>query len=316
MRALFSGMRGRFGMSQATTIWSQHVTASIRRGPVLWLILCGVILVAAIIIGTVAMVGEFRERALNNGTRELENTVLLLTRHFDQQFEDSEIIATDMVSKMEFLGDASPENFKSRMATFDAHLMLKSKVSVLSYIGDVNIFDADGQLINSSSGWPVPDNINIADRAYFKTFKSDPESKIALAEPVRSYFTDKWTTVIAHRLNGPGGVFLGVMARRIDPVNFEKFFASVALGEGAAIAMFHRDGTMLARYPHAPQLIGNASRTRLHRNAGLSVQRRETGSRGEAIVRRGPQQRRGRGLATTAETELTVVPLSRCRSPG
>src|SRR5260370_34209892 len=57
-------------------------------------------------------------------------------------------------------------------------------------------------------------------------------------------------------MSGPDGVFLGVMSRRIDPVNFEKFFASVALGDGAAIAMFHRDGTMLARYPHADQVIG------------------------------------------------------------
>ena len=36
------------------------------------------------------MVGEFRERALSNRERELENTVLLLSRHFDQQFEDTE----------------------------------------------------------------------------------------------------------------------------------------------------------------------------------------------------------------------------------
>jgi diguanylate cyclase (GGDEF)-like protein/PAS domain S-box-containing protein len=141
------------------------------------------------------------------------------------------------------------------MSTLDAHLWLKSRVSVLSYIGDVNIFDADGQLINSSSDWPLP-NVNIADRPYFKTFKADPESKIALAEPVRSYFTGKWTTVIAHRMSGPNGAFLGVMTRRIDPVNFEKFFASVALGEGAAISMFHRDGTLLARYPRADDVIG------------------------------------------------------------
>ena len=46
------------------------------------------------------------------------------------------------------------------------------------------------------------------------------------------------------------------MARRIDPANYEKFFASVALGEGAAISMFHRDGTMLARYPHVEAMIG------------------------------------------------------------
>ena len=51
------------------------------------------------------------------------------------------------------------------------------------------------------------------------------------------------------------------MARRIDPANFEKFFASVALGEGAAISMFHRDGTMLARYPHADSMIGQKFKT-------------------------------------------------------
>ena len=46
------------------------------------------------------------------------------------------------------------------------------------------------------------------------------------------------------------------MTRRINPVNYEKFFASVALGTGAAISMFHADGTLLARYPRVDELIG------------------------------------------------------------
>ena len=65
-----------------------------------------------------------------------------------------------------------------------------------------------------------------------------------------------WTTVIAHRLGGPNGEFLGVMARRIDAASYEKFFASVVLGPGAAISMFHIDGTILARYPHVDKMIG------------------------------------------------------------
>jgi len=238
----------------------RRMAASIRRGPVLWLILCGVMLVAAITIGTAAMIGEFRERALNNSERELENTVLLLTRHFDQQFEDSDIIARNLIAEMHFSEIASPETFKSQMSSPEAHLMLKSRVSVLSYVGDILIFDSDGNLINSSGAWPLPP-FNVADRAYFKAFKSDPQSAPILSEPVRSYITGGWTTVIAHRLSGPGGVFLGAMARRIDPVNFEKFFASVALGKDAAIAMFHRDGTMLARYPHIDRMIGRNFKT-------------------------------------------------------
>jgi diguanylate cyclase (GGDEF)-like protein/PAS domain S-box-containing protein len=239
---------------------SRHTVAWIRRGPVLWLILCGGFLVAAIIIGTALMVGEFRERALGNSERELKNAVLLLARHFDQQFEDSDIIANNLISQMHISGIDSPEIFRSQMSGSEAHLALKSKVSVLSYIGDILIFDADGNLINSSGAWPLPP-FNVAERAYFKAFKSSPQSAPILAEPVRSKITGGWTTVIAHRLSGSNGVFLGAMARRIDPVNFEKFFASVALGEDAAISMFHRDGTMLARFPHVDSMIGRNFKT-------------------------------------------------------
>jgi len=189
-----------------TAIGSHHIATSIRRDPVLGLVLCGCLLVAAIIIGTAVMVGQFRERALSNSERELENTVLLLTRHFDQQFKDCDIIANDLISRMEISGMASPEIFNNQISTLDAHLMLKSKVSFLSYIGDVNIFDSDGKLINSSGVWPLP-AISIADRSYFKAFKSSPESTTVLAEPVRSYYTGGWTTVIAYRLSGSNGFF-------------------------------------------------------------------------------------------------------------
>jgi diguanylate cyclase (GGDEF)-like protein/PAS domain S-box-containing protein len=228
---------------------------SFRRGPVAWLIVSGVLLVAAITIGTVIAIGQFRERALSNSERELGNTVLLLTRHFDQQFEDSDIIATDLIAKMQFAGSASPEMFRREMSTHDAHLMLKSKASVLSYIGEVNIYNSVGQLINSSGVWPLPD-VSIAERDYFNALKSDPELRIILTEPVRSHPATRPTTVIAHRLNGMDGVFLGVMERRVDPANFQGFFASIVLGDGAAISMFHRDGTLLARYPHADSMIG------------------------------------------------------------
>ena len=210
------------------------------------------------------MVGEFRERALSNGERELENTVLLLTRHFDQQLEDSESIATNLISQMDVSGIASPEIFRSEMSDLDAHLMLKSKVSVLSYIGDVNIYDCRGR---------TDQFIRDPGRCRPSTLPTGPISRSSNRTRNRrrswpnrfaAILPGSWTTVIAHRLSGPNGVFLGVMARRIDPANFEKFFASRARSAtGAAISMFHRDGTMLARYPHADSMIGQEIQGRL-----------------------------------------------------
>jgi diguanylate cyclase (GGDEF)-like protein len=141
------------------------------------------------------------------------------------------------------------------MSGQDIHVMLKAKIGALSYVGGINLFDSDGVLINSANAWPVP-AVSIADRGFFKIFKSDPRSPSLLVEPVYSRITGLWTTVLARKMTGPNGEFLGTSGRGIEPANFEKFFASLALGDGAAISMYHRDGTMLARHPHVDAMIG------------------------------------------------------------
>jgi diguanylate cyclase (GGDEF)-like protein/PAS domain S-box-containing protein len=245
------------------------------RGPALWLMACGGILVAAIFVGTIIMVAEFRERALTNTERELENTVQLLASHFDQQFVDYEAVARHAISQLDLSGITSPEMFRERMSGPQAHLKLKSEVSVVSYIDDVNIYDADGELINSSGALPLP-NINISAREYFQRFKFDANPPEILSEGLRSYYTGKWTTVVSHRLTGANGVFLGVMTRRIDPENYERYFTSVSLGEGAAIAIFQRDGTLLARYPHLDSVIGKKFDKSLLLQKALTLGGRQT----------------------------------------
>jgi GGDEF domain-containing protein len=239
----------------ANSTTSSHLKASVSGNPIRWLVLGGILLIAAITIGTTVMVGNFRERALNNSKRELENTVLLLARHFDQQLEDFGAIQEDLAGYVQSSGIDDSEQYRRRMSSRDIHLMLKSKIGALSYVGAVNLFDADGVLINSSSLWPVP-AINVADRDYFKTFKSDPNAPSLLVEPVHSRVTGVWTTILAHKLTGRNGELLGSISRGIEAVHFEKFFASLALGDGATISMFHQDGTLLARHPHVEAMIG------------------------------------------------------------
>ncbi|WBL78779.1 EAL domain-containing protein [Bradyrhizobium xenonodulans] len=231
--------------------------AAIRRGPVLWLTLCGVLLVAGIFSVTAVAVGEFRERTLTNRERELENTVQLIARHFDQQFEDSDVVAADLVGQMNLPEITSPAMFRERMSGPAANQMLRSKISSVSYLGDIAIYDADGELINWSRAQPLP-KINVSSRAYFQTFKSDPRAEPVILESVRSFIIGKWTTVVARRLNGADGTFLGAMVRRIDPDSYQHYFASVALAEGTAISLFDREGKMLARYPHIEELIGRS----------------------------------------------------------
>ena len=223
----FHDMEGR--TARATAI-GRHLAVT-TRSPVLWLTLCGALLVTAILAGTIMMVGEFRERALSNSVRELENTVLLLTRHFDQQFEDSEydrrrrdLPTCDFEHR--FIGgiqgtDVEPEGTRD--------LELQSRRAVLSWRYFHLRFERRHDHLVETLPAPA---VNISARAYFETFKSDPRSPSVLSEAVRSLITGNLNTVIAHRLTGADGVFLGVMTRRITPSNYEKFFASIALGTG------------------------------------------------------------------------------------
>jgi diguanylate cyclase (GGDEF)-like protein len=230
-----------------------------RRNPLNWLVFGGVLQIASIVIGTTITVLNFRERALNNSERELENTVLLLARHFDRELHEFEAVQRDVVRRIERLV-ASPEDFRRQMSGEEFHTNLHGVADATSDAAGINVFDANGQLVNSSLSWPVP-ALNIADRNYFKVFAADDRSPVLQLAPVYSRIAGEWTTVIARKVVGPNGRFLGVVSRDISAANLEKFFESLLLGKGSAISLLHRDGTMLARYPHIEAMIGRNLRT-------------------------------------------------------
>jgi diguanylate cyclase (GGDEF)-like protein len=249
----------------ANGIASFNIKAFVRGGPIRWLIIGGVFLIAAITIGTMIMAGNFRERALNSRERELENTVLLLARHFDQQLDEFTVIEKDVVAQIQSTVTSPSEILRGQLATLEWHEVLRAKVGAYSDVAGVNVFDSGGILINSSEVWPVPD-VKITDRAFFKAFQSGAATTPILIELVQGRLAGGWATVVAHKVTGRNGEFLGVVTRAIAPADFEKFFESMALGEGAAISMYHRDGTLLARYPHIERMIGRNFKTaQVHR---------------------------------------------------
>jgi hypothetical protein len=205
-------------------------------------------LIAAIAIVTAFAISSFRQRALEAHQYELENTLVLLARHFDQQLSDFVLVQQGIAEDLESSGTTSPDVFKGEMSTLDVHERLRTKVSGSSDVAGVNVYSSDGVLINSSEAWPVRD-INVADRKCFQDLKANTNSG-NLVQVVRSRFVDKkWTVVFATRVSGRHGEFMGVLTRGIDSEAFEEFFRSVAVSAGGAVSLFHADGTLLARYP-------------------------------------------------------------------
>ncbi len=142
-----------------------------RMGAIQWLILCGAALVVAIALGTAYLALQFRERALEVSERELSNTALLLSRHFDQQLSDLQHVHDDIVAYMQAGRVDSADAFERQMSTLSAHEMLRAKLAMLPHVGGLNLFNAEWLADQSSEKWPVPD-VDISDRRYFREFNS------------------------------------------------------------------------------------------------------------------------------------------------
>ncbi|RYH70084.1 MAG: EAL domain-containing protein [Alcaligenaceae bacterium] len=232
------------------TSWEERGTG---RSPALYLAVAGLGLLAAITCATVSLIDHFRERALQGAERELSGTVRMLSRHFDEQFADSATIAADLMRRLDIQRLESADQLRSRLSDENARAMMRSQS--ISYLGDISIFDIHGDMINWSRTSPVP-KLNVAEREYFKRFTADPTSPDLLTEIARSFLTGKWQMIIAQRLRGNGGIFVGVLIRRIDLLQFERFFSSINSGTENVISLFGSDGTMLARHPAAPEAVG------------------------------------------------------------
>jgi signal transduction histidine kinase/ActR/RegA family two-component response regulator len=248
-------------------LMSDHLTSESggeRRVTIRGIVLCGMVLIVGIAVATALMISSFRERALLGSTHELENTVLLLSRHFDQQLEDYVDAQTRLAARLAVSEIAIPDEFKDRMSTFAIHTLLEAEVDGASGSNEIRLYGADGDTVNTSESGAIS-TVSIADLNYFKSFKSNSTSAI-LAEPVRSNATSRWTISLARKIVNSDGIFLGVLTRRIDPSEFENFFESIALRSSATVAMVHRDGRLLARFPkvEAPEKEAHATADLLH----------------------------------------------------
>ncbi|MDA9441114.1 diguanylate cyclase [Bradyrhizobium sp. CCBAU 51745] len=241
----------------ASIRWTARLRVLLRQwrgAPLTWLIVGGFVLMAATAIGTALTVDRFRQNAIESGRDSLESSVRLLARHFDREFEDFAVLQKSIIAELESHGIESADVFRSEMGTLAVHEVLRTKASGWSDIAGANVFDARGVLINSTKRWPVAD-ISVSDRDYFIRLRNDPAAQEEV-EVVPGRFGTGPAIVMARRVSGPHGDFLGIVTRAIAPEQIESFFASTGLGEDSSVAMYHQSGQLLARIPHVDAMIG------------------------------------------------------------
>jgi diguanylate cyclase (GGDEF)-like protein len=206
---------------------------------------------------TFFMVMQSRNAAMVSAERELRNFSLILADQAERAFEAVDLVQSTLLELVQASRIETPEGFRERMSGLAVNKELNDHGGALPQLDVIGLVDADGKFINVSHNWPVP-TISVADRAYFQVLKANPDLPMFVSDPFVNRLTHTMAVVVAHRVSSSDGRFLGISFAGVLMSYFEKLYQTVASQQAMSIALFHRDGMLLARYPQADQIPGQS----------------------------------------------------------
>jgi two-component system NtrC family sensor kinase len=185
---------------------------------------------------------EARDRLQRNLSTVYEHTLKVLeTVELSSRYLD------------EMLAGLTDQQIRDNEAGYNRRL--RTLTDTLPQFADIWIIDADGRPLVSGTVFPVPHQLDLSDRGYFRAHKDDAASGLFVDEVVTSRATNARGQprffALSRRRDAPGGRFAGVTVMSISPDYFQEYYAT--LPPPIVAALVRADGVALARYPEAPQ---------------------------------------------------------------
>jgi two-component system NtrC family sensor kinase len=198
----------------------------------------------------VALLVDARRSALERGERAASAIVQVMEQHTARTFQTAALTARAVADAWTL---ARPRTNDPR---FQA--LLQQRLSDLPHARALFVIGPDGRLIHDTD-YPRTPDASLADRAYFTAFRDNPRLEHDVSGPYLSRSGDAagWFVSVVARLGAPGE-FHGVVVAALPVSYFETLYAKMVLGEGEVIALFHRDGTLVARHPASAEDIGRS----------------------------------------------------------
>lgn len=216
--------------------------------------LAGVILVGVTLIAAGLTIWDRREETIASYRREITNLGIVLAEQTARSMQAVDLVLKEVQAKGIAAGTDNPEQVKRVMGTEEVHRFLAGRQESLPQANAIGLVGVDGTLINTSRLWPVP-VLDVSDRDYFRYFRDHDDAGVFIGAPVRNRLSGAWTSFLARRVSGPREEFLGVLLAVIDVQYFEDFYQAIS-PQGGSVVIFRGDGTMIARYPHLENKMG------------------------------------------------------------
>ena len=153
---------------------------------------------------------------------------------------------TSVVHDVDLLGRLIKYEYERDPANFHLATLLGSGLVTPENAVQVTLVGHDGRIVDSST--PYTGEVDLTDRAHFAIHQTNPDAGLFISPPVFGRISRQWTIQMTRRLNGPQGLFNGVVVVSESPRIFtDGFFNTAALGPRGMVAVISRHGTILSR---------------------------------------------------------------------
>jgi signal transduction histidine kinase/CheY-like chemotaxis protein len=153
----------------------------------------------------------------------------------------------------EMLNDAADPDIRANES--DYHRRLKSLTDILPQFADIWIVDAAGHPVVAGTVFPIPRELDLSDRGYFRAHKNNEAQGLYVGDVVTARATNQRGQprffALSRKRIGIDGRFGGVTVVSVSPDYFREYYAT--LTQPIVAALIRGDGMVLARYPQLPQ---------------------------------------------------------------
>jgi diguanylate cyclase (GGDEF)-like protein len=171
-----------------------------------------------------------------------------LARHAADLFLIADLMSSDLADAAQAASaDADPDR------TVD--LRVRHELARFPLVRSLEAYDAEGKRLTRPkpglSEWA-----EIAEAPFFLERRFSPGSGLVVGDPVQAANGEGWIIPLSRRWNKADGSFGGVVVASISSQALAVFYHEFDVDGHAGISLMTETGTLLARYPFAPERIG------------------------------------------------------------
>jgi len=179
--------------------------------------------------------------------QDAQQNAIFLNGHADEAFEALDLILAQVNER---LSGIAPGDIGRSL---DLHQLLATLQREHKQIDSIVVTDVNGR-IQATSGTLSDTDADLSGTDYFQTLRG-ADGGLAIGAPFAPHDPASVEFSVSRRRSSPDGQFIGIVTVGVFPEYFEKFYETVRNSPHDAIALFRRDGTLLARYPQSSLLI-------------------------------------------------------------